>query len=52
MRLAATQRQQLRFVDDSPLEETVLSELVSEPKFPGNRQKYRDFHRRSLRIRL
>ena len=37
---------------DSPLEETVLSELVSEPKFPGNRQKYRDFHRRSLRIRL
>ena len=40
-----------KFVD-SPLEETVLSELVSEPKFPGNRQKYRDFHRRSLRIRL
>ena len=29
-----------------------MSELVSEPKFPGNRQKYRDFHRRSLRIRL
>ena len=41
-----------KFVDDSPPEETVLSELVSEPKFPGNRQKYRDFHRRSLRIRL
>ena len=40
------------FAGDSPLEKTVLSELVSEPKFPGNRQKYRDFHRRSLRIRL
>ena len=35
---------------DSPLEEGVSSELVSEPKFPGNRQKYRDFHRPSLRI--
>src|SRR3984893_69127 len=41
-----------KFAADSLLEETVLSELVSEPKFPGNRQKYRDFHRRSLRIRL
>jgi hypothetical protein len=44
--------EEVRFARDSPLEETVLSELVSEPKFPGNRQKYRDFHRRSLRIRL
>ena len=25
---------------------------VRGTKFPGNRQKYRDFHRRSLRIRL
>ena len=37
---------------NSPLEETVLSELVSAPKFPGNRQKYRDFQHRSLRIQL
>jgi len=29
-----------------------LSELVSEAKFPGNRQKYRDFYRRDLRVRL
>ena len=33
---------------DSPLEEAVLSELVSEAKFPGNWEKYRDFDRRDL----
>jgi hypothetical protein len=37
---------------DSPLEEAVLSELVSEAKFPGNWEKYRDFYRRDLRVRL
>jgi hypothetical protein len=33
---------------DSPPEEAVLSELVSEAKFPGNWEKYRDFYRRDL----
>jgi hypothetical protein len=37
---------------DSLLEEAVLSELVSEAKFPGNWEKYRDFYRRDLRVRL
>ena len=32
-----------RVLYDSPLEETVLSELVSKPQFPANRQKYREF---------
>ena len=43
---------QFRFARDSPLEEAVLSELVSEAKFPGNWEKYRDFYRRDLRVRL
>jgi len=38
----------IRFAPDSPLEEAVLSELVSEAKFPGNWEKYRDFYRRDL----
>jgi len=40
------------FVADSPLEERVSSEPVSEAQFPGNWEKYRDFYRRGLRIRL
>jgi hypothetical protein len=36
----------LWFAKDSALEEAVLSELVSEAKFPGNWEKYRDFYRR------
>jgi hypothetical protein len=43
---------QYEFARDSSLEGRVSCELVSEPKFPGNREKYRDFHRRSLRVRL
>ena len=40
------------FASDSSLEEAVSSELVSEAKFPGNWEKYRDFYRRDLRVRL
>jgi hypothetical protein len=36
------------FVPDSPLEETVTSEPVSEPKFPGNSEINRDFRRSGL----
>jgi len=32
----------VRFVADSLLEEAVASELVSAPRFPGNRVKYRE----------
>jgi hypothetical protein len=34
-----------RFAPDSPLEEAVTSEPVSEPKFPVMQGKYREFHR-------
>ena len=39
---------EIEFAADSLLEEAVLSELVSEAKFPGNWEKYRDFYRRDL----
>ena len=35
----------VRFAPDSPLEEAVTSEPVSEPKFPVMQGKYREFHR-------
>jgi hypothetical protein len=35
----------VRFAIDSPLEEAVTSEPVSEPKFPVMQGKYREFHR-------
>ena len=38
----------VKFAYDSLPEEAVLSELVSEAKFPGNWEKYRDFYRRDL----
>ena len=40
------------FAADSPLEEGVLSELVSEPKFPASWENTGNFVRRGLRVRL
>ena len=37
---------------DSPVEEGVLSELVSEPKFPASWENTGNFVRRGLRVRL
>ena len=49
---APTMIEEVRFAADSLLEERVSSEPVSEAQFPGNWEKYRDFYRRGLRIRL
>jgi hypothetical protein len=38
--------EEVRFARDSPVEEAVRSELVSEPKFPVIQGKYREFHQR------
>jgi len=47
---AAFQRMSSRFAADSPLEEGVTCELVSEsPKFPASREKTGNFHRSALR---
>ena len=45
---AASRFPKVKFARDFLLEEAVLSELVSEAKFPGNWEKYRDFYRRDL----
>jgi hypothetical protein len=42
----------LRFARDSPLEEAVLSELVSEAKFPASWENTGNFIRLGLRVRL
>ena len=44
--------EEVRFAQDSPLEEAVLSELVSEPKFPASWENTGNFVRRGLRVRL
>src|SRR6202043_53572 len=43
--------EEVRFAADSPLEEGVLSELVSEPKFPASWENTGNFVRRGLRVR-
>jgi hypothetical protein len=35
--------EEVRFAEDSPLEGAVSSELVSESKFPGYWERYREF---------
>ena len=42
----------VKFAHDSPLEEAVLSELVSEAKFPASWENTRNFVRLGLRARL
>ena len=42
--------EEVRFARDSPLEEGVMCELVSEsPKFPASREKTGNLHRLALR---
>jgi hypothetical protein len=43
---------EVKFAVDSLLEEGVLSELVSEPKFPASWENTGNFVRRGLRVRL
>ena len=40
------------FAEDSPLEEAVMSELVSEAKFPASWENTGNFVRLGLRVRL
>jgi hypothetical protein len=42
----------VRFASDSPLEEAVSSEPVSEAKFPASWENTGNFVRRGLRVRL
>ena len=44
--------QEIEFAPDSPLEEAVLSELVSEGKFPASWENTGNFTRLGLRVRL
>jgi hypothetical protein len=50
--LRATPERRREFAPDSPLEEAVLSELVSEAKFPASWENTGNFVRLGLRVRL
>ena len=50
--MPTSQEEEVRFAPDSPLEEAVLSELVSEAKFPASWENTGNFVRLGLRVRL
>ena len=52
LRLVPTMIEEVRFATDSALEEAVLSELVSEAKFPASWENTGNSVRLDLRVRL
>jgi hypothetical protein len=52
IRSTPTMIEEIRFAGDSPLEEAVSSEPVSEAKFPASWENTGNFVRRGLRVRL
>ena len=51
-RMVVRTHRKLRFAGDSPLEEAVSSEPVSEAKFPASWENTGNFVRLGLRVRL